>query len=50
MSSSLLSEAAALLQRLTPADIVGPILFLLSPDAGYLTGTTLHVDGGLATL
>ena len=34
----------------TPADIVGPILFLLSPDAGYLTGTTLHVDGGLATL
>ena len=22
----------------TPADIVGPILFLLSPDAGYLTG------------
>ncbi|MEM7446223.1 MAG: SDR family oxidoreductase [Pseudomonadota bacterium] len=31
----------------TPDDIVGPILFLLGPSSGYLTGQTLHVNGGL---
>lgn len=29
------------------ADIVGPILFLLSPAAAYITGQTLHVNGGM---
>jgi 3-oxoacyl-[acyl-carrier protein] reductase len=28
------------------AEIVGPILFLLSPAAGYMTGRTLRLDGG----
>ncbi|ABD56693.1 SDR family NAD(P)-dependent oxidoreductase [Jannaschia sp. CCS1] len=28
-------------------DIVGPIVFLLGPASGYLTGQTLHVNGGL---
>lgn len=27
-------------------EIVGPILFLLSPAAGYITGRTLRLDGG----
>jgi 3-oxoacyl-[acyl-carrier protein] reductase len=30
----------------TPEDIAGGILFLASPLAGWITGTTLHVDGG----
>ncbi|MGR3199782.1 MAG: SDR family NAD(P)-dependent oxidoreductase [Paracoccus sp. (in: a-proteobacteria)] len=30
----------------TPEDVLGPILFLLSPAAGYVTGQTLHVNGG----
>lgn len=30
-----------------PADVVGPILFLLGPAAAYVTGQTLHVNGGL---
>lgn len=30
----------------TPADVVGPALFLASPLSGFMTGTTLHVDGG----
>ena len=30
-----------------PDDIVGPILFLLSPAAGYVSGQTLIVNGGL---
>jgi len=30
-----------------PSDITGLIEFLLSEDAGYITGQTLHVDGGL---
>jgi 3-oxoacyl-[acyl-carrier protein] reductase len=30
----------------TPADVVGPILFLLSPAASYMTGQTLFINGG----
>lgn len=29
-----------------PADLVGPVLLLLSREAGYVSGTTLHVTGG----
>ncbi len=40
--------ASVPLQRIaTPDDIVGPILFLLGPASSYLTGQTLHVNGGL---
>jgi 3-oxoacyl-[acyl-carrier protein] reductase len=31
----------------TPEDAAGPIAFLLSEDAGFITGQTIHVDGGL---
>lgn len=30
-----------------PRDVVGPILFLISDEARYITGQTLHVNGGL---
>lgn len=29
-----------------PQDIAGPVLFLASEDAGYVTGETVYVDGG----
>ena len=29
-----------------PQDIVGPVMFLLSHASGYMTGQTLHVNGG----
>jgi NAD(P)-dependent dehydrogenase (short-subunit alcohol dehydrogenase family) len=37
----------AMLQRVAdPQDMVGPVLFLASPMAGYVTGVVLPVDGG----
>jgi 3-oxoacyl-[acyl-carrier protein] reductase len=34
----------------TPEEIAAATLFLASAEAGYLTGTTLHVNGGMAML
>ncbi|WP_345811183.1 3-oxoacyl-ACP reductase FabG [Paraburkholderia sp. PREW-6R] len=31
----------------TPDDIAHAVAFLASPQAGYITGTTLHVNGGM---
>lgn len=34
----------------TPEEIAVAVLFLASPEAGYVTGATLHVNGGMAML
>lgn len=34
----------------TPAEIAAAVLYLSSAEAGYTTGTTLHVNGGMAML
>lgn len=31
----------------SPADIAAAVAYLVSPDAGYVTGATLHVNGGM---
>lgn len=33
-----------------PKDIAAAVLYLVSPEAGYVTGATLHVNGGMAML
>jgi len=30
-----------------PEDVAGAVLFLVSPQAAYITGETLHVNGGM---
>lgn len=32
----------------SPAEIAAAVLYLSSPEAGYVTGATLHVNGGMA--
>ncbi len=33
-----------------PGEIAAAVLYLASPEAAYITGTTLHVNGGMAML
>ena len=40
------SAAIPLRRVAVPADVTGPVLFLLSDRAGYITGQVLHVNGG----
>jgi 3-oxoacyl-[acyl-carrier protein] reductase len=46
-------QAAAILTQIplgrlgSPADIASAVAFLASPGAAYITGTTLHVNGGM---
>jgi 3-oxoacyl-[acyl-carrier protein] reductase len=34
----------------TPEEVAAAVVYLSSPEAGYVTGTTLHVNGGMAML
>jgi 3-oxoacyl-[acyl-carrier protein] reductase len=34
----------------TPEEVAAAALFLASPEAGYVTGTVLHVNGGMAMI
>ena len=34
----------------TPEEIAAAVLYLSCPEAGYVTGTTLHVNGGMAMI
>jgi len=33
-----------------PEEIAAAVLYLASPEAAYVTGATLHVNGGMAML
>jgi 3-oxoacyl-[acyl-carrier protein] reductase len=42
-----LTQQIALGRLGTPEDIAHAVAFLVSPQAGYITGATLHVNGGM---
>ena len=41
---------AALEAALARAEVAAAVLYLAAPEAGYVTGTTLHVNGGMAMI
>jgi len=49
-------QKAALLQQIpagrmgSPVEIAAAVLYLASEEAGYVTGATLHVNGGMAMI
>lgn len=45
-SAGKIAERSALKRWGTTEDLVGPVLFLASPQAAFVTGVTLPVDGG----
>jgi len=45
-----LSESIPLGRLGQPADIAAAVLYLASDEAGWVTGATLHVNGGMAML
>jgi 3-oxoacyl-[acyl-carrier protein] reductase len=45
-----LREAIPLGRMGTPADVAAAVAYLASDEAGWVTGATLHVNGGMAML
>lgn len=45
-----LSESIPLGRMGTPEDVAAAVLYLASDEAGWVTGTTIHVNGGMAML
>ncbi len=41
-----LAQAVPLQRIAQPNDIVGPLMFLMGPGSAYMTGQTVHVNGG----
>jgi 3-oxoacyl-[acyl-carrier protein] reductase len=45
--ATLIDTAIPLRRKATPDDIAATIRHLVGPEGGYVTGQTIHVNGGL---
>jgi 3-oxoacyl-[acyl-carrier protein] reductase len=45
-----LTEAIPMRRLGRPEDIAGAVVYLASDEAGWVTGATLHVNGGMAMI
>ena len=45
-----LTEAIPLGRMGTPADVAAAVTYLASEEAAWVTGATLHVNGGMAMI
>jgi 3-oxoacyl-[acyl-carrier protein] reductase len=45
-----LNEQIPLGRMGAPADVAAAVVYLASAEAGWVTGATLHVNGGMAML
>jgi NAD(P)-dependent dehydrogenase (short-subunit alcohol dehydrogenase family) len=50
LSEKQLGDISPLRRAASPAEIAAAVLFLCGPDASYVTGTTLVVDGGMTAM
>jgi NAD(P)-dependent dehydrogenase (short-subunit alcohol dehydrogenase family) len=50
LSQDALGRISPLRRVGTAAEVAGAVSFLCGPDAGYITGTTVNVDGGLIAM
>ena len=43
-------QSRSIKREMVPEDLLGSLMFLITPDSDFMTGQTLNVDGGKVNL